>query len=71
MSLTLTLINYVKGMITHIDQSYIFGGPYQENRSIEGGIPIKSENYMVKGSIPDPAYLTAFELDMEFERFRN
>jgi D-alanyl-D-alanine carboxypeptidase/D-alanyl-D-alanine-endopeptidase (penicillin-binding protein 4) len=57
--------NYVKGMITNNDQSYIFGGPYQEMRSIEGGIPINTENFMVKGSIPDPAYLTAFELDME------
>lgn len=57
--------NYVKGMITQKDQSYIFGGPYQENRTIKGGIPVNSENFMVKGSIPDPAYLTAFELDME------
>ncbi len=57
--------NYVKGMITHKDQSYIFGGPYQEERSIKGGIPINSKNFMVKGSIPDPAYLTAFQLDME------
>jgi D-alanyl-D-alanine carboxypeptidase/D-alanyl-D-alanine-endopeptidase (penicillin-binding protein 4) len=57
--------NYVKGMITHKDQSYIFGGPYQENRTIKGGIPVNSKNFMVRGSIPDPAYLTAFELDME------
>lgn len=57
--------NYVKGMITKKDQSYIFGGPYQEKRSIKGGIPVNSENFMVKGSIPDPAYLTAFHLDME------
>jgi D-alanyl-D-alanine carboxypeptidase/D-alanyl-D-alanine-endopeptidase (penicillin-binding protein 4) len=57
--------NRVKGMITHKDQSYIFGGPYQDNRLIEGGIPVNSEKFMVKGSIPDPAYLAAFQLDME------
>tara|TARA_B100000809_G_scaffold1312_1_gene1503 strand:- start:3248 stop:4711 length:1464 start_codon:yes stop_codon:yes gene_type:complete len=57
--------NHVKGMITHKDQSYIFGGPYQENRSIEGGIPVNSEKFMVKGSIPDPSYLAAFQLEME------
>jgi len=60
----LSFSNDVKGMVTHKDQSYIFGGPYQENRSIEGGIPVHSNNFMVKGSIPDPSYLTAFELDM-------
>ena len=57
--------NGVKGMITHKDLSYIFGAPYQENRSIKGGIPVNKQDFMVKGSIPDPAYLAAFELDME------
>jgi D-alanyl-D-alanine carboxypeptidase/D-alanyl-D-alanine-endopeptidase (penicillin-binding protein 4) len=57
--------NGVKSMITHKDLSYIFGAPYQEDRIIKGGIPLNKENFMVKGSIPDPAYLAAFELDME------
>ncbi len=57
--------NYVKGMITKKDLSYIFGAPYQENRIVKGGIPINKKNFSVRGSIPDPAYLTAFELDME------
>ncbi|MDG1475809.1 MAG: D-alanyl-D-alanine carboxypeptidase/D-alanyl-D-alanine-endopeptidase [Vicingaceae bacterium] len=57
--------NGVKGMITHKDLSYIFGAPYQESRIVKGGIPTNKENFMVKGSVPDPAYLTAFELDME------
>ncbi|PCJ00184.1 MAG: D-alanyl-D-alanine carboxypeptidase/D-alanyl-D-alanine-endopeptidase [Flavobacteriales bacterium] len=56
--------NYVKSMITKNDLSYIFGAPYQENRIIKGGIPTNKENFMVRGSIPDPAYLAAFELDM-------
>jgi D-alanyl-D-alanine carboxypeptidase/D-alanyl-D-alanine-endopeptidase (penicillin-binding protein 4) len=57
--------NGVKSMITKKDLSYIFGAPYQENRIVKGGIPVGKENFMVKGSIPDPAYLAAVELDME------
>jgi serine-type D-Ala-D-Ala carboxypeptidase/endopeptidase (penicillin-binding protein 4) len=57
--------NYVKSMITQDDESYIFGAPYQENRIIKGGIPTDKKEFSVNGSIPDPALLTAFELDME------
>lgn len=57
--------NYVKSMSTNDDESYIFGAPYQEDRIIKGGIPTNEKNFMVRGSIPDPAYLAAFELDME------
>jgi D-alanyl-D-alanine carboxypeptidase/D-alanyl-D-alanine-endopeptidase (penicillin-binding protein 4) len=57
--------NYVKSMSTKKDQSYIFGAPYQEKRTIKGGIPINAKDFEVRGSIPDPAYLAAFELDME------
>ncbi len=57
--------NYVKSMITKKDLSYIFGAPYQENRIIKGGIPLNKKNFMIRGSIPDPSYLAAFELDME------
>ena len=57
--------NYVKSMLTKKDESYILGAPYQENRIIKGGIPINEKFYEISGSIPDPAYLTAFELDME------
>ena len=60
--------NGVKSMITKKDLSYIFGAPYQENRIIKGGIPINNEKFMVRGSIPDPSYLAAFELDMELRQ---
>lgn len=59
--------NHVKGMITSKDQSYIFGAPYQEARIIKGGIPVNQEEFEVAGSIPDPTYLAAFELDMELK----
>ena len=57
--------NYVKSVLTKKDESYIFGAPYQENRIIKGGIPLYRKSFVVKGSIPDPSYLAAFELDME------
>ena len=57
--------NQVKSIPTNKDLAYIFGAPYQENRSIKGGIPVNKQNFTVKGSIPDPAYLAAFELEME------
>lgn len=60
----LTFDNYVKSMATKKDKSYIFGAPYQENRIIKGGIPVNKKHFSVKGSVPDPAYLAAFELDM-------
>lgn len=61
----LSFDNYVKSMVTRKDESYIFGAPYQENRIIKGGIPVNKDEFNVRGSIPDPAYLAAFELDME------
>lgn len=57
--------NYVKGVVTNKDQSYIYGAPYQEERIIKGGIPVNQKEFDVDGSIPDPTYLAAFELDMK------
>ena len=64
----LKFANGVKSMITKKDLSYIFGAPYQENRIIKGGIPLNKKNFMVRGSIPDPAFLAAFQLDMELRQ---
>ncbi len=57
--------NNVISTNTTKDESYFFGAPYQSNRLVKGAIPIKKESFEVKSSIPDPAYLTSFELDME------
>lgn len=57
--------NQVKSINTTKDESYFFGGPFQENRLVKGGIPLNKKEFDVKGSIPDPAKLIAFELDME------
>lgn len=57
--------NDVLSISTNRDQSYFFGAPYQTNRLVKGGIPMNKESFEVKSSIPDPAFLASFELDME------
>jgi D-alanyl-D-alanine carboxypeptidase/D-alanyl-D-alanine-endopeptidase (penicillin-binding protein 4) len=57
--------NQVKSIDTKKDESYFYGGPFQVNRMVKGGIPLNKKGFDVKSSIPDPAMLAAFELDME------
>ncbi len=45
------------------DLSYIFGAPYTYLRYINGRLPRGRSEYKVKGSLPDPAYFTALELE--------
>ncbi len=47
---------------THSDNSYILGAPYSNTRIVKGMLPKGQEAFEVKGSIPDPAYLVAYEL---------
>ncbi|MEE4178070.1 MAG: D-alanyl-D-alanine carboxypeptidase/D-alanyl-D-alanine-endopeptidase [Bacteroides sp.] len=41
------------------DQVYIFGAPYQMQRTLTGTVPLGSNNFPVKGSIPDPPLFVA------------
>lgn len=41
------------------DQVYIFGAPFQMQRTLTGTIPLGSNNFPVKGSIPDPPLFVA------------
>ncbi len=59
----LSISNNVLGTSTSRDLSFIYGGPFQYNRYISGEIPNNRNEFKVKGSIPDPAYLCAYELD--------
>ena len=59
----LSVENNVLGTSTNKDLSFIYGGPFQYNRYISGEIPNNRSEFKVKGSIPDPAYLCAYELD--------
>ncbi|MCF8380886.1 MAG: D-alanyl-D-alanine carboxypeptidase/D-alanyl-D-alanine-endopeptidase [Bacteroidales bacterium] len=45
------------------DNAYIFGAPYSFHRSLRGEIPLNKSDFVIKGSIPDPACLAAMELE--------
>ena len=44
------------------DNAYIYGGPHAYTRFVRGTIPVGSGIFTIKGSIPDPAFQTAYEL---------
>ncbi len=45
------------------DRSNIIGAPYCNQRYLRGALPLGRQGFAVKGSLPDPALLAAFELD--------
>jgi D-alanyl-D-alanine carboxypeptidase/D-alanyl-D-alanine-endopeptidase (penicillin-binding protein 4) len=45
------------------DNAYVYGGAYDPFHFVEGSIPKNKEEFEVKASIHDPAYLAAFELE--------
>ncbi|MGD9994877.1 MAG: D-alanyl-D-alanine carboxypeptidase/D-alanyl-D-alanine-endopeptidase [Salinivirgaceae bacterium] len=44
------------------DNTNIFGAPFQNKRIVRGTLPLNRSDFQVKGSVPDPAYLAAYEL---------
>ncbi len=54
--------SYIVGSKQSGDNSYIFGGPFSNYRFGNGHLPINSNNFMVKGSLPDPELQFATEL---------
>ena len=48
------------------DNAYIYGAPYAHTRTLRGEIPLNKTNFPVKGSMPDPAYVAAFEMEKAF-----
>lgn len=56
----ITFINQVTtGVRGSGDQVYIFGAPYQMERTLTGTVPLGSSNFPVRGSIPDPPFFVA------------
>lgn len=45
------------------DNSYIYGAPYSNKRVIRGTLPMGRKLFGVKGSMPDPPYVAALQLD--------
>ncbi|MBU0764800.1 MAG: D-alanyl-D-alanine carboxypeptidase/D-alanyl-D-alanine-endopeptidase, partial [Bacteroidetes bacterium] len=55
--------NYVRASDINKDEAYIFGSVYSGERRISGTIPKGKNEFIVKGSVPDPALLAASELN--------
>lgn len=49
------------------DHSNIMGAPYCNTRYLRGSLPVGKTGFKVKGSMPDPAYFTAFYLNNTLE----
>ena len=56
-------INEVKASVKNKDNAYIYGAPFTNTRIIRGTIPKAKSSFTIKGSIPDPAFLLAYELE--------
>ncbi|MEM9928556.1 MAG: D-alanyl-D-alanine carboxypeptidase/D-alanyl-D-alanine-endopeptidase [Bacteroidota bacterium] len=49
------------------DNAYIFGAPYTDQRTIRGTIPVGSQRFKIKGSLPDPPLFAAQQLHNALE----
>jgi len=45
------------------DNAYVFGAPYSNRRTVNGELPLNRNNFRVKASMPDPAFVAALQLD--------
>ncbi len=52
--------NYVLSSQKRGDNSYIYGAPYSNDRFITGTLPVNKEDFIVKGSLPDPEKQVAY-----------
>ncbi|MGV6861685.1 MAG: D-alanyl-D-alanine carboxypeptidase/D-alanyl-D-alanine endopeptidase [Putridiphycobacter sp.] len=59
----LKMRNIVKSAKSKKDNAYVYGAPYSEYWTVRGSLPIKSEDFVVKASMPDPEYVFALEFD--------
>ncbi len=59
----LKIENRVVADSINYDNSVIFGAPYCYQRYITGQLPAGRARFRVKGSVPDPAFIAAWQLD--------
>ncbi len=60
--------NKVRSWTTKKDEAYIYGAPYDGLRIVKGNIPLNKESFDVRGSMHEPAYVAAFELESSLWR---
>ena len=61
----LTFINNLKAKNIRTDSAYIYGAPFQNERTLYGAIPQNRQEFVVKGDIPDPALFAAQTLSKD------
>ncbi|MBI1837696.1 MAG: D-alanyl-D-alanine carboxypeptidase/D-alanyl-D-alanine-endopeptidase [Flavobacteriia bacterium] len=54
--------NYIEASKVNSDNSYIYGSPYSLDRFGTGALPLNSNSFLVKGSLPDPEFQFSYEL---------
>lgn len=64
----LKIFGEVQAAKSEKDNCYIYGGAYVMQRKLTGSIPENRSSFLVKGSLPDPAFHLAQELEMELAR---
>lgn len=64
----MTIINEVTSAgASSGDNAYIYGAPYQLQRTVRGTIPVGRGLFSIKGSIPDPPKFTAHQIKSALE----
>lgn len=63
-----TVQNFVTAANIKSDNAYVFGGPYQPERYVDGAIPLDQEAFGVKASIHDPPLVLATDLTYMLEQ---
>ncbi|HNV95150.1 MAG TPA: D-alanyl-D-alanine carboxypeptidase/D-alanyl-D-alanine-endopeptidase [Bacteroidales bacterium] len=67
-NIPIELKNFLKGGKVSNDQSIIYGGLFDSTRIVVGLIPLKSDSFEVRGSIPNPPLLAANFLQEVLEK---
>jgi D-alanyl-D-alanine carboxypeptidase/D-alanyl-D-alanine-endopeptidase (penicillin-binding protein 4) len=59
----LNIHNEVKSAKSKRDNAYVYSAPYSNFISIKGSLHQNEDDFMIKGSIPDPEFVFAYEMD--------
>jgi len=60
--------NNVTASTENRDNAFIFGSYLSSRREIRGTIPANRSSFTIKGAIPDPAFLAAYQLTEKLEK---
>ena len=64
----LTIHNQVTSAKSKRDNAYVYSSPYSNFMFVKGSLHQKEDDFMVKGTIPDPEFVFAYELDYALEK---